>query len=217
MAKRKTDSEISSSDAPARGVPTDWSRKNIFTTGEAAEVCKVSQQTIIRSFDAGRLSGFKVPGSKFRRIPRDELVRFMRDNAMPLDALSAASTRVLAVCGPDAASALGAATQAIEGLELRACDNLYEAGILTERLRPMCVVFDARLMGRAIGAACAAAKSGEGREGTLVLVCPGDPVAGADGAIASLNSAEIERWLRLALMGSAATREGDRASAGGSN
>ncbi|MHC4596794.1 MAG: response regulator, partial [Planctomycetota bacterium] len=29
--------------------------KDLFTTGEAADVCKVSQQTIIRCFDAGRL------------------------------------------------------------------------------------------------------------------------------------------------------------------
>ena len=57
-----------------------WADKKIFTTGEAAEVCKVSQQTIIRCFDSGRLKGFRVPGSRFRRIPRDELLRFMNDN-----------------------------------------------------------------------------------------------------------------------------------------
>ena len=52
--------------------------KQVFTTGEAAELCKVSQQTIIRCFDRGRLKGFRVPGSRFRRIPRAELLRFMR-------------------------------------------------------------------------------------------------------------------------------------------
>ena len=36
--------------------------KQVFTTGEAAEICKVSQQTIIRCFDSGRLKGFRVPG-----------------------------------------------------------------------------------------------------------------------------------------------------------
>ncbi|HLP43794.1 MAG TPA: helix-turn-helix domain-containing protein, partial [Candidatus Nanoarchaeia archaeon] len=48
--------------------------KEIFTTGEAAEICKISQQTIIRRFDAKDLGGFIVPGSKFRRIPREELI-----------------------------------------------------------------------------------------------------------------------------------------------
>ena len=41
--------------------------RGAVTTGEAAEVCRVSQQTIIRCFDAGRLKGFRVPGSRFRR------------------------------------------------------------------------------------------------------------------------------------------------------
>ena len=48
--------------------------KTVFTTGEAAEICKVSQQTIIRCFDSGRLKGFRVPGSRFRRIPREALI-----------------------------------------------------------------------------------------------------------------------------------------------
>ena len=37
--------------------------KTVFTTGEAAKICKVSQQTIIRCFDNGQLKGFRVPGS----------------------------------------------------------------------------------------------------------------------------------------------------------
>ena len=52
--------------------------KTVFTTGEAAEVCKVSHQTIIRCFDSGRLKGFRVPGSRFRRIPREALIAFLR-------------------------------------------------------------------------------------------------------------------------------------------
>ncbi len=61
--------------------------KTVFTTGEAAEICKVSQQTIIRCFDSGRLKGFRVPGSRFRRIPRDALLQFMKDNDIPPDTL----------------------------------------------------------------------------------------------------------------------------------
>ncbi len=61
--------------------------KELFTTGEAAEVCRVSQQTIIRCFDSGRVEGFRVPGSKFRRIPRTSLVKFMKDNSIPIEYL----------------------------------------------------------------------------------------------------------------------------------
>ena len=52
--------------------------KSVFTTGEAAGICNLSQQTIIRCFDNGQLKGFRVPGSKFRRIPREMLVTFMK-------------------------------------------------------------------------------------------------------------------------------------------
>ena len=81
----------------AEGMGEDLSRKRIFTTGEAAAVCKVSQQTIIRCFDAGRLQGFRVPGSKFRRIPREEIIRFMKANNIPLEALEGGKRRILIV------------------------------------------------------------------------------------------------------------------------
>ena len=58
--------------------------KQVFTTGEAAQVCGVSQQTIIRCFDSGKLHGFRVPGSRFRRIPRGDLLRFMKSNGIPV-------------------------------------------------------------------------------------------------------------------------------------
>jgi len=71
--------------------------KAIFTTGEAAEICSVSQQTIIRCFDNGRLQGFRVPGSRFRRIPRADLIRFMRENEIPLGIFGGDRRKVLVV------------------------------------------------------------------------------------------------------------------------
>ena len=73
------------------------STKTVFTTGEAAKICKVSQQTIIRCFDNGTLKGFRVPGSRFRRIPRDQLYSFMRDNGIPTDALESGKRKLLIV------------------------------------------------------------------------------------------------------------------------
>lgn len=55
-----------------------------LTTGEAARLCQVSTQTIIRAFDAGKLKGWRVPGSSFRRIPRANLLIFMAENGIPL-------------------------------------------------------------------------------------------------------------------------------------
>ena len=69
--------------------------KTVYTTGEAAKICKVSQQTIIRCFDSGQLKGFRVPGSRFRRIPRDQLFAFMKDNGIPTESLESGKRKVL--------------------------------------------------------------------------------------------------------------------------
>lgn len=55
----------------------------ILTTGEVAKITGLSQQTIIRCFDSGRLKGFRVPGSKFRRILQVELIAFMKRHGLP--------------------------------------------------------------------------------------------------------------------------------------
>ncbi len=60
------------------------SSKRIFTTGEAARICKISQQTIVRCCDSGRLTSFRVPGSRSRRIERSVLLHFMRDNKIAI-------------------------------------------------------------------------------------------------------------------------------------
>lgn len=57
--------------------------KRVFSTGQAAKICMLSQQTIIRSFDEGEIEGFRVPGSKFRKIPRANLLAYMRKYHIP--------------------------------------------------------------------------------------------------------------------------------------
>jgi two-component system OmpR family response regulator len=68
-----------------------------LTTGEAAELCGVSQQTIIRCFDLGKLSGFHVPGSRFRRIPRESLRAFMVEYGIPTEPLDSLTPLVAPV------------------------------------------------------------------------------------------------------------------------
>lgn len=120
-----------------------WSDKKIFTTGEAAEVCKVSQQTIIRCFDSGRLGGFRVPGSKFRRIPREELIKFMRANGIPTDVLEGATRRVLVVDDDDAILELFEDILSRDNrFEVKTASTGYDAGLLTESFRPHLIVLD---------------------------------------------------------------------------
>jgi excisionase family DNA binding protein len=57
--------------------------KTLFSTLEAAKACKISEQEIIQRFDSGQLKGYRLPGSRDRRIPREALLRFMEENGMP--------------------------------------------------------------------------------------------------------------------------------------
>jgi len=117
--------------------------KDLFTTGEAAEVCRVSQQTIIRCFDAGRLEGFRVPGSRFRRIPRQSLVKFMKENNIPLDAIESGKRKVLIV--DDDAEIVDLIVEVLgrDGrFETATASSGYEAGMATERFRPELILLD---------------------------------------------------------------------------
>ena len=117
--------------------------KDLFTTGEAAEVCRVSQQTIIRCFDAGRLEGFRVPGSRFRRIPRQSLVKFMKDNKIPLDTIESGKRKILIV--DDDAEIVELIVDVLERdgrFETKTASSGYEAGIATQRFRPELILLD---------------------------------------------------------------------------
>ncbi len=117
--------------------------KQVFTTGEAAQVCKVSQQTIIRCFDAGRLQGFRVPGSRFRRIPRAELIRFMKANDIPTDLLEGSRKRLLVV--DDDKEILQVFSEVLsddDRFEVKTASTGYDAGILTEQFKPHLILLD---------------------------------------------------------------------------
>ena len=121
----------------------DLHSKQVFTTGEAAEICKVSQQTIIRCFDSGRLQGFRVPGSKFRRIPRDELIRFMRENGIPTDRFERGKRRILVVDDDESIVELFVdMLSRDERYEVKTAANGYDAGMLTEQFKPNLIILD---------------------------------------------------------------------------
>lgn len=56
----------------------------VYSTGAVAKLCGLSQQTVIRAFDRGEVAGYKVPGSKFRRITRAGLIDFMQRLGLPV-------------------------------------------------------------------------------------------------------------------------------------
>lgn len=117
--------------------------KTVFTTGEAAEICKVSQQTIIRCFDSGRLKGFRVPGSRFRRIPREALIAFMRDNGIPPDALDSGKKKVLVVDDdPEIVELFVDVLERDGRFEVKTASTGYDAGMVTQEFGPDLIILD---------------------------------------------------------------------------
>jgi len=120
--------------------------KTVFTTGEAARICKVSQQTIIRCFDSGQLKGFRVPGSRFRRIPRETLHRFMKENGIPTDALDNDKREVLLVDDDlDLVEVVKGALEKDGRFDVKVANNGFDAGMIVKEHRPELIVLDVML------------------------------------------------------------------------
>ncbi len=160
--------------------------KSLFTTGEAAGVCNVSQQTIIRCFDAGRLKGFRIPGSKFRRIPRESLVAFMRENGIPSDNFENGKKKVLIVDDDAEIVELIADVLVRDGrFEVKTASSGYEAGIMTHQFNPDLIILDYMLPDINGNIVCKTIKSNPDFAATRIIIVSG-----------VVNQSEIEDLLR---------------------
>ncbi len=57
----------------------------VFTTGQVAKICNVAPKTVTKWFDNGHIKGYRRPGSKDRRIPVKELIKFMKSYEIPIE------------------------------------------------------------------------------------------------------------------------------------
>ena len=145
--------------------------KTVFTTGEAARICKVSQQTIIRCFDNGTLKGFRVPGSRFRRIPRDQLFQFMKENGIPTDAMESGKRKILIVDDDEELVELLADVFDKDGrFDIRMANNGFDAGMQVKEFRPDLVVLDVMLPDINGKEVCQRVRSDEKLE-TVKIIC----------------------------------------------
>ncbi|GIW73776.1 MAG: hypothetical protein KatS3mg103_0298 [Phycisphaerales bacterium] len=120
--------------------------KDVLTTGEVAEICKVAPRTVSKWFDSGELEGYRIPGSKDRRIPLPALIKFMKKHKMPLDGLKTTGTRVLIVDADSAVTeGLGSIIAEQTDYEVYTASTSFQAGMLCEKLRPHVLLIDVHL------------------------------------------------------------------------
>ncbi len=172
----------------------DLRMKSVYTTGEVAQICKVSQQTVIRCFDSGRLKGFRVPGSRFRRIPRESLLTFMKTNQIPLDKLDSGRKRVLVVDDDEAIVEMFVELLERDGrFEVKTASTGYDAGILTEQFQPDIILLDFKLPDINGTAVCRTIRSNPNYEHIKIIAISG--VADPD-EVDELRAAGADEFIR---------------------
>ena len=114
----------------------------VLTTGQIARICNVAPRTVSKWFDLGQLRGYRIPGSRDRRVPLDQLIRFMKVHEMPLNGLDAGPRRVLLIHADleIAQTIVQRLTQA--GFDAQSANTPFQAGLLAERFRPHVIVMD---------------------------------------------------------------------------
>lgn len=117
--------------------------RDVFTTGQVARLCGVAQQTVSVWFDAGRLKGYRVPGSKDRRVPRADLLAFLRENGMPVPRQVEDPLVVLAGC--DRLTVEGVLLALDGAARVQLAGTVFEAGLLVGEQRPRLLVLDLSL------------------------------------------------------------------------
>ena len=151
--------------------------KSVFTTFETAKICHVSPLSIINWVNAGRLPAFRTPGGH-RRIRRDDLIRFMKDNGIPLpDELQEGSgkSRVLIVDDDAAIRDLLAEhfKERTPSYDVSVAADGFEAGRLVATYRPDVVVLDLRMPGLDGFQICRTIKAAPESSGTTVIAMTG--------------------------------------------
>ncbi len=124
----------------------EYAVTKVFTTGQVAEICQVAPRTVSKWFDSGRLRGYRIPGSRDRRIPRESLTRFLKENDMPLGELQdTGSVRVLVIAsGAGAVQGIAGPLQT-EGFDLRTATSAFEGGSLATQFKPHAVIVDSSI------------------------------------------------------------------------
>ena len=145
--------------------------KKVFTTGQVAKICKVAPRTVSKWFDSGRLRGYRIPGSQDRRIPRDHLIKFLKENRMPLGRLEEEGWHKILIIGAEKLfiDRVQELLPDAEDYKYEVAHSGFEAGIRAESFHPDTIIIDLA-MGRSEGLQIAAnLRRNPAYESTLIV------------------------------------------------
>lgn len=145
-------------------------RKDVLTTGQVAQICNVAPRTVTKWFDSGQLKGYRIPGSRDRRIPTTELIRFMKAHNIPTEELEMGMMRVLIIDSNfSVAEQLAESLRDNRNYQVDTASNSFDAGLFAQKMIPHVILIN--LMAQDIDASqvCQYIRSNQDLTGTKVI------------------------------------------------
>ena len=148
--------------------------KDVLTTGEVAKICNVAARTVSKWFDSGQIEGYRIPGSKDRRIPVQALMNFMQEHGIPFDGSISGNTRVLIVdSDTEVCNTLKRVFAEQTEYVVQSCSDPFSAGVECERFRPHVMLFDLSFCGDDYMAFTNALRSGDDMQSMKIIAMSG--------------------------------------------
>jgi excisionase family DNA binding protein len=118
-------------------------KKEVLTTGQVAQLCHVAPRTVTKWFDSGQLHGYRIPGSKDRRIPLNELIRFMKAHDIPTENLETDTVRILLIDSRTEVARRFSDQLRMEGdFDVKCAHNSFDAGLMAVKYAPNVILID---------------------------------------------------------------------------
>ena len=121
-------------------------KNRVFTTGEVAQICGVSADTVSRWFDLSQIDGYRLGPGGDRRIPYDALRKFMLSHGIPMERLEEGQRRVLVVDDdPFYLDIIPAALSKLEEFTIHTASTGFDAGAIVVEHNPQLIILDIQL------------------------------------------------------------------------
>lgn len=168
--------------------------KDVLTTGEVAKICNVAPRTVSKWFDTGVLKGYRIPGSKDRRIPVSQLMRFMKEHGIPFDGVTSGKTRILIVDDEqEVVDVLQKALSEQANYEVRTATSGFQAGIEADRFKPHVMLLDVHLGEADVRNIANMVRSDDDLQMTKIIAMSGKMT---DGQLQTLRTSGFDGYLR---------------------
>ncbi len=118
--------------------------QEVFTTYQAAKICKTSFMSINRWIKLGKLKSYKTPGGH-NRIVKDDLIDFMKENNFPfIDDIGQQRYKVMIIDDdPDIRAMMVDTLQSTNyNLDVTTAKDGFEAGLLVLQIMPDIIFLD---------------------------------------------------------------------------